>query len=76
MGAVTVLLPELEKLGKTLRSNLENFEIKIAVCVPVYMGCSVISVFPIYLFSPFLLNSKASPSLLVRSLSAVKKPRS
>lgn len=50
---VTILLPELEKHGKTLRSNLENFEMKIPPCVLVYMECYVISVFPFLFASSF-----------------------
>lgn len=39
-------------------------------------GVTLFQCFHSHSLPPFLLNSKASPSLLVRSLSAVKKPRS
>lgn len=52
VGAVGVVLLELERCGKTLRSNVENFETKIPACFLVYVGSCVISGFP-FLFASF-----------------------
>lgn len=38
MGAVAVVLPDLEKHGKALRLNMENFQTKTPACFLVYLG--------------------------------------
>lgn len=52
VGAVAAVLLELGRRGKTLRSDVENFETKIPACFLVYVGPCVISGFP-FLFASF-----------------------
>lgn len=51
----------LEKHGKTLRSNLESFDMKIPVCVLVYMGRCVLSVSPFLFASSFSSKQQSQP---------------